>query len=164
MYTEEWSGWSAAEREAIRRFKATFRPEWTPPAAEFSDWHYLVMSRSMNPQAYGYGRPVIILMDENCFSATDIFLSAFKGYPGVTLVGDPSGGGSARRVGARLPESGLSLGLASMASFQQDGRLYDGHGVQPDVLVHPDPTYFLTGGRDNVLERALALLKELNGR
>jgi hypothetical protein len=46
MYREEWTGWSPEERSAIGRFKQTFKPEWTPPDADFSDWHYLVMSRS----------------------------------------------------------------------------------------------------------------------
>ena len=159
MFRASWSGWSAAEREAIAAFARTFTPEWEPPPAEFSDWHYLVMTRALNPDAYVYGRPVVILMDQKCFSATDIFLSAFKGYPGVTLVGAPSGGGSARQVAVRLPESGLAMSLASMASFQRDGRLYDTHGVAPDIVVHPSPSSFLIGGPDVILERALATIK-----
>ena len=158
LYRESWEGWTPAEREAIRRFKETFRPEWTPPEAEFSEWHYLVLARRNNPNAYVYGKPVIVLMDEKCFSATDIFLSGLKGVPGVTLVGYPSGGGSARAVGARLPESGLSLRLASMASFQRTGLLYDGNGIEPDVVVDPTPESFLAGGEDNVLEVAISML------
>lgn len=159
MYREGWSGWSPAEREAIQTFKDGFEPEWVPPDGEFSDWHYLVLSRSNNPEAYVYGRPVVVLLDQKSFSATDIFLSAFKAWPGITLVGSASGGGSARRVGALLPESGFSLGLASMASFQWSGLLYDGHGTEPDIIVDPVPEYFLVGGRDNVMETALELLR-----
>jgi Tol biopolymer transport system component len=158
LYRESWESWTPAEREAIRRFKETFRPEWTPPEAEFSEWHYLVLARHNNPNAYVYGKPVIVLIDEKCFSATDIFLSGLKGVPGVTLVGYPSGGGSARAVGARLPESGLSLRLASMASFQHTGLLYDGNGIEPDVIVDPAPDFFLDGGEDNVLEAAISML------
>jgi C-terminal processing protease CtpA/Prc len=159
MYVESWSGWTPDERAAIARFKPTFKPEWTPAEAEFSPWHYLVISRSTNPEAFSYGKPVIILMDQKCFSATDIFLSAFKGYPGVTLVGYASGGGSALQVGYRMPVSSLSMTLASMASFQTSGQLYDTRGVQPDVVVDPEPAFFLKGGRDNVLERAVQLIK-----
>ena len=159
MYVETSSEWTPAERAAIAAFKRTFVPEWTPPAADFSDWHYLVMSRKTNPQAFVYGRPVIVLLDEKCFSATDIFLSAFKGWPNVTLMGYASGGGSARQVGASLPVSRLSMSLASMASFQWSGQLYDTRGIQPDIVVHPDPTYFLIGGKDNILEQALQRLK-----
>jgi Tol biopolymer transport system component len=160
MYRESWEGWTPDERRAIERFKESFGPEWTPPADEFSEWHYLVMSRRTNPAAFAYGKPVIVLLDEKSFSATDIFVSAFKGYPGVTLMGSPSGGGSARQVGVRLPVSGLSLRLASMASFQISGRLHDGHGTDPDVLVPPAPGYFLRGGEDNILRAALARLRQ----
>ena len=159
MYVEPSPEWTAAERASIAAFKRTFTPEWTPPADHFSDWHYLVMSRRTNPRAYVYGRPVIVLLDEKCFSATDIFLSAFKGWPNVTLMGSASGGGSARQVPVSLPVSRLGMTLASMASFQWTGQLYDTRGIQPDVVVHPDPTYFLVGGRDNVLEEALRRLK-----
>jgi hypothetical protein len=158
MYRESWPGWPAAERDAIARFRETFEPEWLPPDEEFSDWHYLVMSRAMNPDAYTYGRPVVVLLDPGSFSATDIFVSALKGWHDVTLVGTPSGGGSARQIPVRLPVSGLVLNLASMASFQWTGLLHDGNGTQPDVLVRPDPEYFLEGGRDNVLEAGLELL------
>ncbi len=89
MYRENWPGWSPAERGAIARFKRTFTPEWTPPDEEFSQWHYLVMSRETNPAAFYYGKPVIVLLDAKSFSATDIFVSAFKGYPLVPLMGSP---------------------------------------------------------------------------
>jgi Tol biopolymer transport system component len=159
MYRESWSGWTPEERAAIARFKPAFKPKWTPPETEFSEWHYLVIARSTNPKAFAYGKPVIILLDQKCFSATDIFLSAFKGYPGVTLMGSASGGGSALQVGYRMPISQLSMTLASMASFQTSGQLYDTRGVHPDVVVHPTPTYFLTGGRDNILEEAMKRFK-----
>jgi hypothetical protein len=51
------------------------------------------------------------------------------------------------------------MSLASMASFQRDGRLYDTHGVAPDIVVHPSPSSFLIGGPDVILERALATIK-----
>jgi hypothetical protein len=53
----------------------------------------------------------------------------------------------------------MSFTLASMASFQRTGQLYDTRGIQPDITVHPGPTYFLTGGKDNILEEALKRLK-----
>jgi hypothetical protein len=159
MYPESWSGWTPEERGAIARFKTSFRPQWSPPEEKFSDWFYLVMSRAMNPEAYFYDRPVVVLLDAHSFSATDIFVSALKGWRNVTLVGTPSGGGSALQRSVRLPVSGLSLSLASMASFQASGRLFDGNGTQPDVVVQPNPEYYLVGGRDDVLERAIQMLR-----
>jgi C-terminal processing protease CtpA/Prc len=158
MYRESWEGWTPEERAAITQFKTTFRPQWTPPESEFSDWHYLVMARRTNPQAFVYGKPVVVLLDAGSFSATDIFVNALKGWHDVTLVGTPSGGGSARQIPVTLPISRLSFALASMASFQWSGQLHDGNGTQPDVLVYPDPESFLFDGRDNVLERAVEIV------
>jgi hypothetical protein len=45
-----------------------------------------------------------------------------------------------------------------MASFQADGRLFDGHGVYPDALVEPAPEYYI-GGRDAALEEAVRRIK-----
>jgi len=58
-----------------------------------------------------------------------------------------------------LSRFGKDFFLASMASFQWTGQLYDTRGIHPDVVVHSGPTYFLTGGKDNILEEALKRLK-----
>jgi C-terminal processing protease CtpA/Prc len=115
----------------------------------------MVLERDTNPKAWHYARPVTVLMDGGCFSATDVFLGAFKGWRGVTLIGSPSGGGSGRTRGYRLPHSGLELRLSSMASFQPNGKLYDGNGIEPDVLLLPAPRFF-TSGEDRILVRCLA--------
>jgi hypothetical protein len=158
LHPADWAQWSAAERKAVEQFAKSFQPQWTPPAGQFGPWHYLVLS----PQAsragyYHYDRPVIILMNSANFSAADIFLSALKGMPGVTLMGTPSGGGSGMFRKYRLGHSDILLRLSSMASFQSDGRLYDGNGVQPDVLIEPRPAD-LIGHGDSILDAALARL------
>jgi C-terminal processing protease CtpA/Prc len=78
--------------------------------------------------------------------------------PPVTLVGTASGGGSGRKEPHRLAHSGLVVELSSMASFRPDGLLYDGRGVEPDVVVEPAAADFL-GATDSVLEKAKALLR-----
>jgi len=147
--------WTPAERDLLREHR--FTPEWEPPAADFSEWHYLVLRRDSGDQRPVYDRPVAVLMDEGCFSATDIFLGAFSGWRKTLLVGAPSGGGSGRARNVRLPRSGLGVRLSSMASFRPDGRLYDGRGVEPDVRVAPRPTDLL-GRTDSVLDEALRRL------
>ncbi len=152
------SVWSESERRAIDAFAREFRPEWEPPAGRFSDWHYFAIGSEMKKSgALRYLRPVAVLMDGDCFSATDVFLGGFKGLPNVTLVGEPSGGGSGRAVGAVLERSGLRVRISTMASFRSDGRLYDGRGVEPDLLVPPKATD-LIGRTDAVLDAALRRL------
>jgi len=41
-----------------------------------------------------------------------------------------------------------------MASFQPNGKLYDGNGIQPDIVIEPIPTDFI-GKTDSVLEAAI---------
>lgn len=158
MRREDWAGWTPAQREAIAAFRKTFKPSWTPPAKDFSDWHYLVLDRLEDPRVFFYGRPVVVLMNSKCFSATDIFLAGLKGLPNVTLLGEPSGGGSARAVRVRLAPTDLELRIGTMVSFQSDGRLFDGQGIAPDERVDPTPEYFI-GGRDAQLEAALRRLR-----
>lgn len=145
---------TGAERESIT--KLNFKPEWTPPKDKFGNWHYFVLKAGGAP--FHYDKPVVILMDGDCFSAADIFLGAFKGWRNVTLMGARSGGGSGRAREYRLTASGVSIRLSSMASFQADGKLYDGRGVEPDVVVNPTPTDFI-GTTDSVLDEALKRLR-----
>jgi uncharacterized protein (DUF697 family) len=147
-----------AERTAIGAVATRFRPSWTPPAREFSAWHWLVLARTANPRAWPYTKPVVILLDGGCFSATDVFLAAFAGRPGVTLLGTPSSGGSGRARAYRLANSGIGVRLSSMASFRPDGRSYDGLGVEPEVLVLPAAGDFLGRG-DAQLAAALERLR-----
>lgn len=160
MYRRDWTGWSDAESSSIDAFMETFVPEWTVPAQDFSDWHFWVLSKKTNPDVYSYGKPVIFLMDEKCLSASDVILSAVKGMPNVTLIGAPSSGASGAVIYTFLQNSGLEVGLSSMASFQRTGSLYDSRGVQPDVALDPDPEYYLEGGPDRVLEHAVRMIRE----
>lgn len=150
--------WSKAERAAINAFSARFSPKWKLPAQKFTPWHYLVLSRESNPKAYHYTKPTAILLDGGCFSATDIFLGAFRTKQQIKFVGSPSSGGSGRARMVRLPRSGLELALSSMASFRPDGSLYDGGGIEPDIRVFPSAADFVGSG-DRVLEAALAALQ-----
>ncbi|MEM7737044.1 MAG: hypothetical protein AAF267_14780 [Deinococcota bacterium] len=47
-----------------------------------------------------------------------------------------------------------------MASFQPSGLLYDGNGVQPDILIEPIPTDFLMDQTDSVLDAAIEFILE----
>lgn len=154
MYRLNASEWSTAQRAAVARFAKKFKPQWQLPKGQFSDWHYIALARMEDPEIYHYQKPVIVLLNGKSFSATDVFLSAMKGMKNVLLVGTPSSGGSAYSREFTLGETQLVLRIGTMASFQADGKLFDGNGIQPDVLIEPIPEYYI-GGRDNVLEEAV---------
>jgi len=164
LYRSDDPRWGASEKQAIEQIKADFRPRWQPPTGEFSEWHYLVVSRERalidNPELFHYDKPVVVLMDSGCFSATDIFLGALKGRPNITLVGTPSSGGSGRVQSVHLPNSGLTFELSSMISFLPDGSMYDLAGIQPDVMKKPIPTDFvINDGTDSQLDGAVEFLR-----
>ncbi len=156
LYPAGWKGWNADERAAIESFAADFKPTWKPDPGGFSDWHYMVISpASGGPTFTG---PVVLLIDGGCFSATDIFASALAARSEVSVLGQPTGGGSGRSRGAILAGSGLRLRLSSMASFQASGQPYDGVGVHPDTPI-VQPAEYSWGGHDAVLEAALKALR-----
>ena len=157
MYRKDAVEWSDAQRAAIAEFTKTFKPEWQLPIGQFSDWHYMALDRLTDVDIYHYDKPVVVLMNGKSFSATDIFLAGLKGMKNVTLLGTPSAGGSAYTQEVTLGATPLRVRIGSMASFQADGRLFDGHGVRPDVIVEPTPEYYV-GGPDNVLAEALKRL------
>lgn len=159
MYRASSKRWNKTQREAIDEFARDFQAEWRPPG-KFSEWHYLVLDRTGHPSEYFYSKPVIVLSDSWCFSATDIFLGALKGRPRVTLMGSASGGGSARSQGFTLPHSAIEVRCASMASFRPDGRLYDGRGVEMDLTAQIQADDLLKDGTDSVLAAALAMIRD----
>lgn len=156
LYPAGWKGWNAAERAAIKAFAAGFKPAWNPDPRGFSEWHYMVISPASDGPTFA--GPVVLLIDEGCFSATDIFASALGARPDVSVLGMPTGGGSGRSRGAVLAGSGLRLRLSSMASFQASGQPYDGVGVRPDTAIE-QPAEFSWGGRDVALEAALEAVR-----
>jgi len=114
--------------------------------------------RRLNPSAYAYDKPVVILTDFRDFSGTDLFVSAFKGRRNVTLIGTPTAGASAFKRGLSLPNSHLVVHLASMISYKRDGKLHDGNGTQPDIHIERTPESLLRFGEDNQLRKAIEVL------
>jgi hypothetical protein len=157
MFTEDYQSWTLEDRNAIRSFEKSFHPEWNLPEGQFSDWHYMVLRRSPGPEIYQFDKPIVVLMNAKCFSATDIFLAGLKGMKNVTLLGSPSGGGSGGSETLNLGSTGIQITLSTMASFQSNGKLFDGNGVAPDMILYHAPEYFI-GLRDNVLEEALKIV------
>ena len=161
-YRETSPRFDSWDRQAIETFKEDFKPQWTLPENQFSDWHYLLLSKKNDDSTFYYNKPIIVLQNTDDFSATDIFLGALKGWrENIKLMGSSSGGGSARSVSFVLPMSGIEIRCASMASYLPTGRLYDGNGIHPDFPIDPNPEYVLIGGRDNVLESAIMTIPEM---
>lgn len=156
-----WSGWTDTERAAIDRFREGFEPEHRVRDESFTDWQYGVLSASARTPRYT-GR-VVVLMDDGCFSASDIFAAAMGEFDAVRLVGMPTSGGSARSRKWEVPGTELEVRLATMVSYQPNGQLFDGHGVVPDFRLDRSAEDLLAG-QDAQLSRLVELLERDPGR
>ena len=104
MYRQDDKRWTDAQRDSVDAFAEGFVPEWDEEEG-FSEWHYLVLDRTGHADEYFYSKPIVVLSDAGCFSATDIFLGAMAMHPRVTIMGSASSGGAHDR-------SVLHLGIA----------------------------------------------------
>ncbi|HEX2748834.1 MAG TPA: S41 family peptidase, partial [Verrucomicrobiales bacterium] len=155
--SEHWK--TDEERKQVADFIKTFRPEWKLPEGKFSEWHVLGLDAKANPAAFYYDKPLVILQDSSSFSASDIFLGAFEDHPNTTQMGAPSGGGNGWMEPYQLPNTGLGFILCQSAKFRPNGKLYDGRGIAPDILMEATPEDLL-GKSDTVLDAAVKRLKE----
>jgi C-terminal processing protease CtpA/Prc len=99
------------------------------------------------------------LSNAGSFSATDGFLNAFTELPQVTIVGEPSGGGSGATREFQLPKTRVSVALSSMASFRPNGKLFDGNGIEVDIAVKPSIEDY-TDGTDTVLNTGIEVINK----
>ncbi|MCA9212083.1 MAG: hypothetical protein KDB27_03385 [Planctomycetales bacterium] len=159
-YRAGWNGWNAEDRNAIANALGQFTPVWQPPAEKFSEWHFMVLSRKrsgVESDYFYYDKPVVVISNAGSFSATDGFLSAFSLLPQVSIVGEPSGGGSGATRRFQLANTGTLVALSSMASFRPNGKTFDGYGVDVDFEAKPTLDDFL-GKSDSVLDKAIEVI------
>lgn len=148
-----------ADRAAAGAFIKQFRPEWTPPAGKFSEWHVMGLDAALNPYAYYYDKPLIVLHDSSTFSAGDIFVGAFEEHPNTTQIGTTTGGANGQMESYRLPNTGLGVVLCWSAKFRGNGKLYDGAGIAPDIVMDATPQDYF-GQSDSVLDAAVKRLEK----
>ena len=99
--------------------------------------------------------PIVVLIDGNSASASEILAGALQDTGAATLVGTKSyGKGSVQVVVPMLHDDGLKLTIAKY--YTPNGRCIDGTGIEPDVEVElPE------GATTDVqLEKAKEVLKE----
>jgi C-terminal processing protease CtpA/Prc len=106
-----------------------------------------------------YRRPVVVLIDEFDFSASELFAFAASAVPGVTLVGRPTGGvvSTPSQQKILLP-GGLSLSFTYGTLTDAAGNfVVEWTGTPPDIAI-PLTIDDLQKGRDRDLEVAVQVL------
>jgi carboxyl-terminal processing protease len=80
---------------------------------------------------------LVVLTDSLTFSAAEDFLLGLQGLDHVTVVGQPSGGGSGRARALPLVP-GTTLTVSTALTYDRDGRCVEGAGIPVDVTAAGD--------------------------
>lgn len=103
-----------------------------------------------------FTKPVVVLTSELSVSAAETFTLAMRALPHVTLVGETTSGGLSNMMLRNLP-NGFGFGLPFERVTAPDGVVYEGIGLEPDVVAAFDAAAFIDG-HDTMLEAAIRAL------
>jgi len=98
----------------------------------------------------------VLLTDGRASGYAESLVGYFAGHKAGQVVGEATGGENGNVVAATLP-SGIKYVFTGMRVTRHDGTLLHKQGFAPDVAAVPS-VEGLRAGRDEVLERALALI------
>lgn len=103
--------------------------------------------------------PMVVLVDGNSASASEIMAGAIQDYKKGTLVGTTTfGKGIVQRLFSYSDGSGGKLTVSRY--FTPNGNNIHGIGIEPDVVVEFDGEAYKENSYDNQYEEALKILKE----
>lgn len=106
-----------------------------------------------------FTKPLVVMIDGNSASASEILSGAIKDYKLGTLVGTTSfGKGIVQRV---IPlGDGTALKLTISKYYTPSGKNIHGIGIEPDITIDFDPEAYETKKIDNQLDKAMEELTE----
>ena len=107
-----------------------------------------------------WDKPIVLLVDGNSASASELLSGALKDHGKATLVGTTTyGKGIVQTI--RMLEDGSAVKLTRSAYFTPNGTNIHGKGIEPDVVVEFDgEAYYGEQQFDNQLDKAKEVLRE----
>mgnify|MGYP001080550231 FL=1 len=96
-------------------------------------------------------KPVVVLTNRHCYSATNTFVCMMRQLPNVTILGDSTGGGGGLPFNAELP-CGWTFRFSAAPMLDADGKQIE-NGIAPDIFCEMD-TVALRNGIDSMIETA----------
>lgn len=109
-----------------------------------------------------YDKPVVILINKNTASASEVFSGAMKDHGLATLVGQKSYGKGIVQTIMSLAD-GSAIKLTTAEYYSPNGTNIQGTGFEPDVEVELDLDAFTDGyslEEDSQIQKAIEVLKE----
>ncbi len=112
---------------------------------------------------YYFDLPIVVILNEQTFSAGEILAGAFKDYGRAKLVGMRSGGkGSMQQVFPLEGKIAGALRITTATNCTPEGSVIQGNGVQPDIEVEQDMSeLFVDDGAQNYAIEGRDYLKNL---
>lgn len=106
--------------------------------------------------------PMVVLINENSASASEILAGAIKDHGVGTLIGTTTfGKGIVQRI---LPlTDGTALKLTISSYFTPNGNNIHGVGIEPDIVCELDVDAYYYDGVDNQLKRAMQEIEKMIG-
>ncbi|WP_462251533.1 S41 family peptidase [Ekhidna sp.] len=103
-------------------------------------------------------KPVVLLTNDQTFSAADVLALMMGSLPNATLIGEPSNGSYSDLFGRRLPNR-WKVTLSNQRYYSTDMKNYEGVGTPVDIEVKNSLEDF-NSKNDSVLLAALRFLSE----
>ena len=138
-----------------QRLAFQYRRRDGPARTDFTEWMSKFTDLYSGDQ---YLKPVVVLTNRICYSATEWFISNMRTIPHVTIMGDTTGGGSGNPIFKELP-NGWALRVSNTQKQLPEGRDFQYTGIYPDVPVWITRQDSLNGV-DTILETGIQLLKD----
>lgn len=98
-----------------------------------------------------YQKPVAVLTNRSCYSATNDFVNVMKHAPNATIIGDKTGGGSGLPFSSELP-NGWSIRFSASPMYNVNKEHIE-FGIDPDIYVSMTESD-KSKGKDTIIEKA----------
>lgn len=150
-------GYDLVSRAIAERFAATTRRAYSKAALDgeaFSPYQSIWLDPYQGGARFD-GDQIVLLTSELTASAAEIFTMSLRALPNLTHVGEPTAGGLSDILTKELP-NGWSINLSNEKYLDREGRLWEGPGIQPEVMALHYRNEDKQAGRDSALETALA--------
>jgi C-terminal processing protease CtpA/Prc len=112
---------------------------------------------NLSPADSTYNGKVCVLTNRKVYSAASVFTLAMREVPGVTIVGDTTGGGLGLPVGIELPNE-WQIHCAGSQLLSTTGENFE-LGIPPDIQVDMKKED-IDKGIDSIIEKAIEVILE----
>jgi C-terminal processing protease CtpA/Prc len=129
-------------------------PYWDTPIASVTGRHYERQQLSIFPSTPRLATKLVLLVDGRTASSPETILQYARGAGIGYVIGEPTGGTNGN-VAEFTTLGELVILFTGMRVLNQDGSLFHGQGITPDLIVHPTLDS-LRAGHDVLIDAAIA--------